>query len=66
MKALYDEFMQLRHLQGVEMLEHLRFGGGLVRVAYANGEKMYFNYDPTRTQTCDGVTLSPLSWRLVK
>ena len=66
MKKLYDEFQTLRHLQGVEMTEHRRFGDGLARVTYANGERMYFNYDPARSRTCDDVTLPPLGWRLVK
>ena len=66
MKKLYDEFQTLRHLQGVEMTEHRRFGDGLARVTYANGEQMYFNYDPARSRTCDDVTLPPLGWRLVK
>ena len=66
MKKLYDEFQQLRHLQGVEMTEHRRLGDGLARVTYANGEKVYFNYDPTRSRTCEGVTIAPLGWKLVK
>ena len=66
MKKLYDEFQQLRHLQGVEMTEHRRLGDGLARVTYANGERMYFNYDPTRSRTCEGVSIPPLGWKLVK
>ena len=66
MKKLYDEFQQLRHLQGVEMTEHRRLGDGLVRVTYANGERMYFNYDPTRSRMCEGVSIPPLGWKLVK
>ena len=66
MKKLYDEFRQLRHLQGVEMTEHRRLGDGLARVTYAKGEKVYFNYDPTRSRTCEGVTIAPLGWKLVK
>ena len=35
-------------------------------VTYANGERMYFNYDPTRSRTCEGVPIPPLGWKLVK
>ena len=64
MKKFYDEFQKLRHLQGVEMTEHRRLGDGLVRVTYATGERLYLNYDPTRSRTCEGMSIAPLGWAL--
>ena len=60
MKALYDEFQPLKHLQGVEMTDHRRLDGGLVRVTYANGQRLYLNYDSVRARQAEGREIPPL------
>ena len=66
MKELYDEFLSQRHLQGVEMTDHRRFGNGIARIDYANGERMYVNYNPASNLVVDGVRVPALGWKLVK
>ena len=66
MKALYDEFLKLRHLQGVEMTDHRRLAEGVTRVSYANGEKLYLNYNPGCEKVAEGVRIPALAWKLVK
>lgn len=66
MKALYDEFGKLRHLQGVEMREHRRLGDGIVRVRYANGESLYLNYNPACDKFVEGVRIPAMGWKLVR
>jgi len=65
MKALYDEFLKLRHLQGVEMTNHRRLDNGVTCVAFANGEKLYLNYNPACEKYVDGVRIPALGWKLV-
>ena len=65
-KELYDEFMKLRHLQGVEMTAHERRTNGIVKVAYANGEALYLNYNPAQDLVSDELVVPALGWRLVK
>ena len=66
MKALYDEFGKLRHLQGVEMREHRRLGDGIVRVRYANGEALYLNYNPASDRFVEGIRVPAMGWKLVR
>lgn len=66
MKELYIEFLKLRHLQGIEMCEHKRLGNGVVRVRYANGEKLYLNYNPANDEVVDDCRVPALGWKLVK
>ena len=65
-KELYDEFMKLRHLQGVEMREHRRLGDGIVRVRYANGEALYLNYNPASDKFVEGIRIPAMGWKLAK
>ena len=61
-RKAWDQFVKLRHLQLEEMVEHrILVEGpglvdGLVRVTYANGERIYVNHT-TRTISADGVTV---------
>ena len=64
MKELYDEFAKLRHLQGVEMTDHRRFPNGVVRTSFANGQRLYLNYNPCTEQMADGVRVPLLDWVL--
>lgn len=65
-KELYDEFVGIRHLQGVEMTEHRKFEQGVVRVSYANGERMYLNYNVAQSVTAEGLEIPPLSYVLCR
>lgn len=66
MKELYDAFGKLRHLQGVEMTEHRRMDGNVVRVSYANGERVYLNYNAVTSVRIDGQEIPPLGYALLK
>ncbi len=75
-KAAYDQFLGLRHLQGEEMVEHrilekgptfgpgTSFGKVFVRVTYGNGDRIYVNHSEVE-KSADGVTVPPQSFRLV-
>ena len=65
-KELYDEFLKLRHLQGVEMVAHERQTNGIAKVGYANGETLYLNYNPAQDLVCDELVVPALGWKLVK
>lgn len=64
LKDLYDEFLKLRHLQGVEMTDHCRFPNGVARTTFANGQRLYLNYNPCTEQVADGVRVPALDWVL--
>ena len=61
-RKAWDQFVKLRHLQLEEMVEHkILVEGpglvdGLVRVTYANGERIYVNHTD-RALAADGITV---------
>ena len=60
----WEQFKTLRHLQLEEMTEHRVLSDGFVRVAYANGERLYVNH--TDRPCADGaVAVGPKAFRLV-
>ena len=61
----WEQFKTLRHLQLEEMLEHRQLADGFVRVAYANGDRVYVNHGAVERR--DGVVaVPPQSFRLVR
>ena len=66
----WEQFKKLRHLQLEEMVEHRELvagdkpGFGLVRITYANGDRIYVNHT-TKAQSADGVSVPPQDFRLV-
>ena len=66
----WEQFKKLRHLQLEEMVEHRELvagdkpGFGLVRVTYANGDRIYVNHT-TKAQSADGVSVPSQDFRLV-
>ena len=69
-RKAWDQFVKLRHLQLEEMVEHrILVEGpglvdGLVRVTYANGERIYVNHTD-RALAADGVTVPARDFVLV-
>ncbi len=75
-KAAYEQFKPLRHLQLEEMVEHrilekgptfgdgTSFGKVFVRVTYGNGDRLYVNHGLTE-KTADGITVPAQSFKLV-
>jgi len=64
-KAGYDVYMELSHLQYEFMEEHDDLGGGVWRTTYSNGERLYVNYSDM-TANADGLVIPAKGWRLAR
>lgn len=59
----WDVYRQLSHLQFVFMEEHDEVVPGVWRTSYANGERVYVNYNKTSVSV-GGMEVPPESWRI--
>ena len=64
-KAGWDVYAQLNHLQYEFMDDHAEVAPGVWRTSYANGEKVYVNYNAAAARA-DGVEIAAEGWRLTK
>ena len=64
-KVGWDIYAQVNHLQYEFIDGHDEVAPGVWRTAYANGEKMYVNYN-TAAVEAEGVKLAAEGWKLVK
>ena len=64
-KAGWDIYAQVNHLQYEFIEDHAEVAPGVWRTGYANGERMYVNYN-TAAAEADGVKLEAEGWKLVK
>lgn len=62
-KAGWDVYRELSHLQYEFMEEHDDLGGGVWRTTYSNGERLYVNYSDA-SATADGLPIPAKGWRL--
>lgn len=52
-------------VSGAFISEHEIFDSGVRRVTYTNGVKIYVNYSE-KSETCDGITLESMSYKVVR
>ena len=64
-KAGWDVYAQVNHLQYEFIEGHDEIASGVWRTSYSNGERMYVNYNASPV-TADGVALAAEGWKLVR
>lgn len=64
-RAGWDVYRQLNHLQFVYMDDHREVRPEVWCTTYANGERVFVNYGKERVDV-DGLEIPPESWRLAK
>ena len=64
-KAGWDVYAQVNHLQYEFIEGHDEVASGVWRTTWSNGEKIYVNYNGAPA-AADGVTLAAEGWKLVK
>ncbi len=66
LKKVYDDFLELKHLQ-MEFIEaHHPLAEGVFETVYSNGQRVIVNYTGIPFQLPSGMVVNPLGYRLEK